>query len=224
MLNELPQDYQEHIIWAVSVRARDQDTVLSRLALFLDPRFRQAASSNSSSGISDFISKASHFAASQGWDQPRITAVLGQLSQYSLGQHPFDLPCAAGTSSSGFSARMWWQTIRNNAAAADLAELVLVLVEVVPHAATPECVFSTMGWYEGSKSNRLSVGINAQKTAIKMHTMPSSPKYPGKRGDCTVSGLKVQHQLFALCVVAWLAQQLPHSVTDITTRQHTAPN
>lgn len=67
------------------------------------------------------------------------------------------------------SARMWWQTLHTDAAAADLAELALVLLEVVPHAATPERVFSTMGWYESGKAARLSVGTNAQKTAIKMH-------------------------------------------------------
>lgn len=182
VLDDLPLDYQEHIIWAVSVRAKEQDTVLARLALFLDPRFRQAASSRdiSSSSMRDFITRLSEYAASQGWDQGRISGVLGQLSQYGLGQPPFDLPYASGTTSSGFSARLWWQTLRTDAAAADLAELALVLLEVVPHAATPERVFSTMGWYESGKAARLSVGTNAQKTAIKMHYDSYKPQAPSR--------------------------------------------
>jgi hypothetical protein len=180
VLDDLPLDYQEHIIWAVSVRAKEQDTVLMRLALFLDPRFRQAASNSSSNGMHDFITRLSEYAASQGWDQGRINGVLGQLSQYGLGQPPFDQPCASGTTSSGFSASMWWLTLRTHAAAADLAELALVLLEVVPHAATPERVFSTMGWYEGGKATRLSVGTNAQKTAIKMHYDSFKPQAPSR--------------------------------------------
>ena len=102
------------------------------------------------------------------------------MSQYGLGQPPFDLPYASGTTSNGFSARMWWQTLRTDAAAADLAELALVLLEVVPHAATPERVFSTMGWYESGKAARLSAGTNAQKTAIKMHYDSYKPQAPSR--------------------------------------------
>jgi hypothetical protein len=68
VINRLPTDFQRHIIWAFSTRAKQQDSVLCRLALYLDPRFRQAASS-SASGRTEFIHKAAQYAHAQvgGW-------------------------------------------------------------------------------------------------------------------------------------------------------------
>lgn len=64
MLPALPDDYQIHIIWAVAKRAKQQDMVLCRLALFLDPRFRQAALAGSTD-LADFTKKASQWGYAQ---------------------------------------------------------------------------------------------------------------------------------------------------------------
>ena len=68
VINRLPADFQRHIIWAFSTRTKQQDSVLCRLALYLDPRFRQAASS-SASGRTEFIQKAAQYTHAQvgGW-------------------------------------------------------------------------------------------------------------------------------------------------------------
>jgi hypothetical protein len=67
VINRLPTDFQRHIIWAFSTRAKQQDSVLCRLALYLDPRFRQAAS-GSATGRTEFIQKAAQFSHAQvGW-------------------------------------------------------------------------------------------------------------------------------------------------------------
>ena len=65
MLNELPEGFQIHIIWAVAKRAKEQDMVLCRLALFLDPRFRQAALAGSTEGLADFTRKATEWGYAQ---------------------------------------------------------------------------------------------------------------------------------------------------------------
>jgi hypothetical protein len=64
VLDAVPEDYQIHIIWAVAKRAKEQDMVLCRLALFLDPRFRQAALAGSND-LADFTKKASHWGHAQ---------------------------------------------------------------------------------------------------------------------------------------------------------------
>lgn len=64
MLDVLPEDYQIHIIWAVAKRAKQQDMVLCRLALFLDPRFRQAALAGSTD-LKDFTTRASQWGYAQ---------------------------------------------------------------------------------------------------------------------------------------------------------------
>lgn len=50
-----------------------------------------------------------------------------------------------------------------------LAEMAGVLLDVVPHAAGPERVFSQMGWYEGSTSSRMNTDTTGKKVAIKLH-------------------------------------------------------
>jgi hypothetical protein len=56
-----------------------------------------------------------------------------------------------------------------NADGAVLAELAGVLLDVVPHAASAERVFSQMGWFEGTTSHRMATSTTAKKVAIKLH-------------------------------------------------------
>ncbi len=51
----------------------------------------------------------------------------------------------------------------------ELAALALVILAIVPHASSPECVFSALGWFQGGRRCNLSVGSVAQMTTIKMH-------------------------------------------------------
>lgn len=164
-LTPLPESFQTHIIWAFSSRAKQQDQVLCRLALFLDPRYRQAAISSSSNIMASFVQEAAQFAYLQGWEEEKINKLLSQLSKYGSYHTPFNL-LASGP---GFSCQSWWSTVGQNADGAELAEMAGVLLDVVPHAAGPERVFSQMGWYEGSTSSRMNTDTTAKKVAIKLH-------------------------------------------------------
>ena len=68
-LEGVPQDFQIHIIWAVAKRAKQQDMVLCRLALFLDPRFRQAALAGSVD-LKQFTEKAAE------WGRTQVSCVV----------------------------------------------------------------------------------------------------------------------------------------------------
>lgn len=176
VLAPLPEGFQQHIIWAFSTRAKQQDQVLCHLALFLDPRYRQAALSSSSNIMASFVQESAQFGYLQGWDQEKINQLLSQLSNYSRYLAPFNLP-ASGT---GFSCQTWWSTVGQNADGAVLAEMAGVLLDVVPHAAGPERVFSQMGWYEGSTSTRMTTDTTAKKVSIKLHydaVKPPQRKY-----------------------------------------------
>ena len=176
MLPLLPADFQEHVVLAFSMRAKQQDMAVIRVALFLDPRFRKAATS-SNSGISEFIDWASSFAHKQGWAAASIAALLDQMSTYSFGDAPFDHPIAVGAP---FSSRNWWRTVGQHKAAAELAEVALILLDVVPHAAEPERVFSKMGWNGSGKSTWLSNEANTMWTTIKMHYDACRPAKPSR--------------------------------------------
>jgi hypothetical protein len=49
-----------------------------------------------------------------------------------------------------------------------LLELPFLLLDVVPHAAAPERMFSTMGWQQSKLWNRLSGTSTTTLTAIKV--------------------------------------------------------
>lgn len=171
----LPEGFQTHIIWAFSARAKKQDQVLGRLALYLDPRFRQAALRGDGNLMCDFGTAATTFGHAQGWPQEKLTKLLEQLGNYGDYKPPFNQPCDG-------SCRSWWSNCGKNEDGAALAELAGVLFDVVPHAAAPERVFSLMGWYEGATSSSMVTSTTAKKVAIKMHfdaVDPPKRRYEG---------------------------------------------
>jgi hypothetical protein len=111
------------------------------------------------------VEEAANWGHLQGWEVEKITKLMSQLSKYSSYHSPFNLP----VTSAGFSCHSWWSTVGQNADGAELAEMAGVLLDVVPHAAGPERVFSQMGWYEGSTSSGMKTMTTAQKVAIKLH-------------------------------------------------------
>jgi hypothetical protein len=151
-------------MWAFSSRAKQQDMPLARLALFLDPRFRQADKSATTQGTSrEFLQAAADLGHKQGWSQQAVRNMLQQMQAYGLGTAPFDAPCDG----SDFDCKLWWQDLAESAP--KLSELACILLDIVPHAAQPERAFSTMGWNEGGQRTWLSSDSNAMLTAVKMY-------------------------------------------------------
>ena len=107
VLTPLPEGFQKHIIWAFSTRAKQQDQVLCRLALFLDPRYRQAALSSSSNIMASFVQEAAKFGYLQGWDEEKINQLLSQLSNYSSYRAPFNLPASGLASAARRGGPLW---------------------------------------------------------------------------------------------------------------------
>ena len=109
----------------------------------------------------------------QGWTAGKILQLMQQLADYGSGTAPFDLPVASGGVDGSFSSRAWWRAVcsgdSGSSSAGVVAELAIMLNDVVPHAAEPERAFSKLGWYQSGKSARLSSAVATQKTTIKMH-------------------------------------------------------
>lgn len=134
----LPNDFRQHIMWAISTRAKQQDLVLCHLALFLDPRYRKAAKlSTADRSIAEFTKAAGKLAHNQGFSEDKLTSTLQQLQLYSLAKSPFDLPAIAYLQCRAESdVKVWWLSMAESAP--DLSELALILLDVAPHAADPE--------------------------------------------------------------------------------------
>jgi hypothetical protein len=105
----------------------------------------------------------------QGWGADKINAMLEQLTKYGNGVRPYDTDLAVGGVGAAFSSKSWWLHVGSDTSAAPLAELAIVLEDMVPHAADPERVFSKLGWYASGKTTRLSTAVAMQKTSIKLH-------------------------------------------------------
>ena len=93
-----------------------------------------------------------------------------QLSDYSAG---IGLYCRTygGT---GFRVRDWWASMLGRQHY--LAELAVVLYDIVPSAADAERAFSMMGWYEGGRRNSLSVTRNTQLSMCRQHYLSQKPR------------------------------------------------
>jgi hypothetical protein len=74
-------------------------------------------------------------------------------------------------------ARLWWQTRGMQSVGAEkLAELAELLQDIVPHAAAPERIFSTMGWTQNKTRNRLSAVTTTMLTTIKVFYDAQAPR------------------------------------------------
>ncbi|KAF6256165.1 hypothetical protein COO60DRAFT_1640929 [Scenedesmus sp. NREL 46B-D3] len=153
----LPAAYLQHVTQAFSRHARQTDMALCRLAMHLDPRFRQAAASSlHSSSVAELLVSASTVGHAQGNSEQKNVAMLQQLVAYGACKAPFNMPVAAAAAAGGFSCRAWWEAVlaagKENCAA--LCEIALMLADVAPHAADPERAFSMMDAYGDSSQTR----------------------------------------------------------------------
>jgi hypothetical protein len=74
-------------------------------------------------------------------------------------------------------ARLWWQTRGMQSAGAEkLADLAELLQDIVPHAAAPERIFSTMGLHQNKTRNRLSAATTIMLTTIKVFYDAQAPR------------------------------------------------
>jgi hAT family C-terminal dimerisation region len=66
-----------------------------------------------------------------------------------------------------FKLKSWWrQKFGQNCD--ELCTLACMLADIVPHAASPERVFSMMGWYQSKRRNRLGIKTVQSMAAIKL--------------------------------------------------------
>lgn len=99
----------------------------------------------------------------RGHNSGECRQLMASLQQYAVGSAPYDMPTPHP-----LDVRAWWGSVRSqdNAAIVGLAQLLL---DVVPHAADPERVFSAMGWFQSARRNRMGQEMLTMMTAVKQH-------------------------------------------------------
>jgi hypothetical protein len=89
-----------------------------------------------------------------------------QLRAYRAGLPPFNQACTGGQTIWG--VRAWWTSL-NSEDTSNIVNLAILLLDVVPHAAAPERVFSMLGWYQSKFRNRLSVTTTGMMAVTRQH-------------------------------------------------------
>jgi hypothetical protein len=150
-------DFAQHVINAFHVRAKEMDVQLLKLALFLDPKYRQAALQQAAPSVSNStapipLAKLQHeagvLAQRLGYSEDEVTAVFDAMERYAYNLEPFNKQetqprqywvAVNSTAQPGSSAGGEGQAAGRSGAQL-LANIAQKLQDVKPTAATPEQV------------------------------------------------------------------------------------
>jgi hypothetical protein len=99
-------------------------------------------------------------------DEAELKKLVGQMQAYKAGLPPYNQLYAGEQSQQ--ATRLWWSAI-NAAGTNIIVNLAILLLDVVPHAAAPERLFSMLGWFQSNLRNRLSVGTTGMMAVTRQH-------------------------------------------------------
>jgi hypothetical protein len=102
----------------------------------------------------------------RGFTEEQVKALLAQLTAYRAGQAPFDQPYMRAHTLDGLRAH--WSAL-NGEGTAMAVNLALLMLDIVPHAAEPERLFSMLRWFHGRLRTCLTVDNTSQMAVIKQH-------------------------------------------------------
>lgn len=135
------------------------------VALFLDPRFREAFFPQ------DILQLATEAALlMHKWRLPcegDLSALVDQMKAYARWKEPF---CFRGFGGEAFNVLDWWRKLLADRPAeiTMIAKLAIYLHTAKPHAAGPERVFSLFDWHQSKRRNRLLMKSVYESSVITM--------------------------------------------------------
>lgn len=94
--------------------------------------------------------------------------MLEQLREYKLNNYPYNAPFNLEKG----SAINWWHTCESEGGYDYLQELAIKIFSIIPHSASCERSFSTLGWYFCKTRQRLN--ITTLEDMIKLHSYYTS--------------------------------------------------
>ena len=100
-----------------------------------------------------------------GMQRDAAPLFISAITAYRNAAPPFNDDLAEGTT----AEEWWWSRAANHDGVSQVVNLAVLLLHVTPHTADLERAFSTMGYNDSGKRNRLSVNANADLTTIRTH-------------------------------------------------------
>ena len=106
-----------------------------------------------------------------------LNDLIAQMQLYKAGMAPYDLQFGG----EGFNAKAWWTSVTTPSSTV-LAALAQLLLDIVPHAAATERIFSMLGWFHTKFRNSLSVtNTDMMATTAQHYLQQRAPTLPKKR-------------------------------------------
>lgn len=96
----------------------------------------------------------------RGYSLDDCQQLIAALYAYKAGAEPYHMSFPENG-----VLQSWWLRLRNETNS-KLVDLAVLLTQVVPQVAAPEC---TIGWFRSKQRNTFSMCTDAKMTAIKMH-------------------------------------------------------
>jgi hypothetical protein len=97
--------------------------------------------------------------------------LMQEMMAYRAASTPFNAPCPVvygNPDNDLIMVRGWWTSLPS-AAASPLVNLAILLLDIVPHAAAPERLFSMLGWFQGKLRARLGVCTTGMMAVVRSH-------------------------------------------------------
>lgn len=126
------------------------------------------------------VAQALAFWANYGHSQDKLVQLKKEMVSYGASEPPYDLPCDA-------DPRDWWKLMKTSqlsltAPARQLPRVALIILDILPHSADPERVFSGLGWIHNKRRNRIDWEKASALMTIKMfHTGPVDSSHSGSK-------------------------------------------
>lgn len=162
---KLTGEYAKHVCAAYNMRYKDIVEPICVLALVLHPRFR-AAASYQHHGIKYLCNAAGRLLQQLGKGSSKaISELSASLIAYIECTGAFAADEAPVNDST--DPQTWWKQIPDEHVW--LKFVALKVLEIVPHAADVERLFSMMGWFNSDRRARMSNEVLEQLSKVKMH-------------------------------------------------------
>ena len=104
------------------------------------------------------------------YGKEQLEALVSAMLVYKAGAPPYDLQYGG----ENFNVRAWWSAVRGNTST-ELVNLALLLLDIVPHAAATERIFSMLGWFHSKLRTALGVELTDMLSTTRQHYMQQQP-------------------------------------------------
>eukprot|EP00884_Botryococcus_braunii_P000960 jgi/Botrbrau1/10865/Bobra.0025s0042.1 len=159
---KLPSAFMDRCEAAYLKHVTEFDVDMCRLALFLDPRYKNAATTEGR--FPKLLQKAVDIMKRRGHGKEECKLLIHQMQDYKAGKPPYDRPSA----SEPFNVKAWWLSMKFPSTQM-LVDVSLLMDEIAPFAAYPSQVLPALGWFSKSPRENLKGSFGTKLAVLKSY-------------------------------------------------------